>query len=136
MKKYVLLITTFLLCLIMPLMLLGCSKKETYELPSHYYNLSSNYIGYTYNNSVYNKDTKHFLAKFDYDKKIFIDKYGNYYAEIIEGDILVYNKNSKYVNVKFEIPSYKEIGNIPSIPKIRGYIAFQPSYIIDVVLYN
>ena len=98
--------------------------------------MNSKYIAYTYNDSVYNRETKHFLAKFDYDKKIFIDKNGKYYGEIIEDDVLIYNMNSKYVNQTFDVPEYKEIGNIPSIPGIRGIIGIQPSNIKDVNLYN
>ena len=126
-----------IICIVTPLLFItGCKKEDDYKLPSHYYNLNSKYIAYTFNDSVYNKDTKHFLAKFDYDKKIFIDKYGKYYGEIIEDNILIFDSNSIYVSTQFQIPKYKEIGNIPSIAKIRGYISFQPINIVDVNLYN
>ena len=125
-----------LICFMTPLFITGCKNEDDYKLPSHYYNLNSKYIAYTYNDSVYNKNTKHFLAKFDYDKKIFIDKYGKYYGEIIEENILIYDSNSIYVSTQFQIPKYEEIGNIPSIAKIRGFIAFQPINIVDVELYN
>lgn len=122
------------ICMLLPMFVMGCKKK--YVLPSHYYNLNSKYIAYTYNDSVYNKETKHFLAKFDYAKKVFIDKYGKYYGEIIEDNILIYDTNSIYISTQFSIPEYEEIGKIPSIAKIRKYIAFQPINIIDVDLYN
>ncbi len=134
MKKNIL---SFLLVLcIICLFPYACTKEEAYTLPKHYYNLQSKCIAYTYNDSVYNKNTYKFLAKFDYDKKIFIDKFGKYYGEIIEDNILIYDKNSHYINEQFNIPEYIEIGKISSIPKIRGIIATQPLNIVNVVLYN
>ena len=75
-------IALFVCSIIVSFSAVGCSKEENYTLPTHYYNLNSKYIAYTYNDSVYNRETKHFLAKFDYDKKIFIDKNGKRFISL------------------------------------------------------
>lgn len=105
-------------------------------LPQYFYNLNSKYIAYTYEDSIYNKNTQCFLAKFDYDKKIFVDKFGKYYGEIINDNILVYNKKSSFVNSVLTVPTYSSMATRPPLPPSRKTIPSQPSYITNVNLYN
>lgn len=136
MNKNIIKCFAVLLILTLCFVMVGCGDKTKVELPSHYFNLQVKYIAYTYNDCIYNKDTHRFLAKYDYELHIFIDKDGLYYGEIIKENILVYNSKSEYIGKAFEIGDYEEIGNIPPIPPMRAMIPTQPLYIQNVDLYN
>ena len=127
------------LIFIMSTFMIGCDDAKGDDakgddIPKYLFNSNGKYICHVYSGYLYNKQNNRGIAYYDAERGIFISLNGRYFGEVIDGDLIMYNINSKYQNSEFETKPLPPIAPTQPTPPTHKTPKTQPSNWRDVIL--